>query len=301
MEAGSWQVGDVRISRVVESEVRMPPRGLMGEATAEAMAAHAGWLKPHFLDDDGQVTLCIQALVVESGDLRVLVDTCVGDRDVPGFDAFSNDVNPFLERLEAAGHSPADIDIVLCTHLHFDHVGWNTMKVGDAWVPTFPNARYLFARAEWEHWSEEPDSPFVGSLDECVRPVIDAGLADLVDVDHRIDERVSLQPTPGHTPGHVSVRIESGGALAFITGDMTHHPVQWAEPDWKMMADSDAAEASATRKRVAAELISSGSLVIGTHYASPTAGWLEEGPGGVRFVTRRSGDASTNDADGERT
>ena len=273
----SWKIGRVQVTRVVESELALPAEGLLPEATKEALAPHVSWLAPHFLHADGQITLAIQALIVESQGKKILVDTCVGEREVPGFPS-PDGSNPFLARLVEAGFPRESIDVVLCTHLHFDHVGWNTMRENGAWVPTFPNARYLFARIEYEHWQAETEAgrgqEYAFCFDDAVRPVMDAGLADLVETDHAITEEVRFEATPGHTPGHVAVRIASDGVDGLITGDLTHHPVQWAEVDWKMPADSDSAAAAVTRRRLIAEHADRSTLVIGTHYAAPTAGRL---------------------------
>jgi glyoxylase-like metal-dependent hydrolase (beta-lactamase superfamily II) len=280
----AWSVGAVAVTRVVEHEVRLPLTGLLPEATPTALARHRAWLEPHFLHADGSVTLSIHGLVVESGGRRILVDSCVGGRKLPGFENLAGG-RPFLDELSAAGFPPPSIDVVLCTHLHFDHVGWNTRREGERFVPSFPNARYLFARAEWEHWEREPASPYTVSIDEAVRPVIAAGQADLVDTAHVIAPEVRLEPSPGHTPGHVCVRIESRGERALVTGDATHHPVQWAEPDWRMVADVDPVQAVATRKRLLAEH-EGDTLVIGTHYAPPCAGRLARGSQGIEFRAR---------------
>jgi glyoxylase-like metal-dependent hydrolase (beta-lactamase superfamily II) len=281
----SWKVGGVAITRVAESCNPLPPTGLYPAATPEALAPHADWLRPHFLDENGNFLLSIHALVVESRGKRILVDTCVGEHVLPGFPSMGNPA--FLQDLAAAGFPRSSIDTVLCTHLHFDHVGWNTMKVDGRWVPTFPGARYLFARAEWEHWKGRTDTGYARTLDDAVRPILDAGLADLVETDHRVTDEVWLEPTPGHTPGHVSVRISSRGEDAFITGDMTHHPVLWAEPDWGMDADSDSKEAARSRRRVIAEHADRPVLVIGTHYAPPTAGRIVTVGGRTRFAAHR--------------
>ena len=279
----SWSVGDVRITRIVENEVPFELAGLLPEATPEALARHRRWLAPHFLNPDGSVTLSIHALVVESCAKRILVDTCVGPHRMEGYESLSAGGRPLLSDLEAAGFAPGSFDVVLCTHMHFDHVGWNTVLEGGRYVPAFPSARYLFARAEWEHWSREPANQFTPTFDACVRPIVDAGRADLVEPVHRITPEVRLEPTPGHTPGHVSVVIESKGRHAFVTGDMTHHPVQWAEPAWKMVADLDSEQAVATRRRIGAACAAQRALVIGTHYASPCAGTLVLEDGGMVF------------------
>lgn len=282
----SWKIGEVTVTRVVETQAALPPEGLLPDATPEALAPHLGWLLPGFLDEDGNLVLSIHALVIEAGARRILVDTCIGEHAIPGFEMLGTN-GGFLEELASAGFPRESIDTVLCTHLHFDHVGWNTMKHGDRWVPTFPNARYLFARKEWEHWRSEEDSVFAPTLQDAVRPILDAGLADLVDTDHRVCDEVRLEPTPGHTPGHVSVCIEAGGDRALITGDMTHHPVQWAEVDWKMGADTDSQAAAATRRRMIEQHADSDTLVIGTHYAAPCAGHITRGEAGVWFRAKR--------------
>ena len=283
----SWTVGDVRITRIAESEHALSATGMFAEATKETLARYRDWLEPHFVDESGNLRISIHALVVESDGQRILVDTCVGDRKLPGYENLCPDTPRFLEDLAAAGFPRESIDRVLCTHMHFDHVGWNTMQQGERRVPTFPNARYLFARVEWEHWSSQEGRALVPSLDDAVGSVIDAGLADLVETDHRITPEVRIVPTPGHTPGHVSVCIESAGEQAFITGDMVHHPVQWAHPEWVMHADTDPRGAVATRERVRDERSGADTLVIGTHYAPPCAGRIERDGEGWRFVARR--------------
>lgn len=282
----SWTLGEVTVTRIVENEASLPLTGLIPEATVEALERHREWLSPDFLDADGNITLSVHALVIEAPGRRILVDTCVGDQVVPGFEMLTP--NPrFLDDLSAAGFPRESIDTVLCTHLHFDHVGWNTMPAGGKRVPTFPNARYLFARVEWEHWQGETHPAFAPTLDACVKPLVEAGLADLVETDHRLCDEVWLEPTPGHTPGHVAVRIASGREQALITGDMTHHPVQWAELDWRMPADTDSIQAATTRRRVLAEHANRPTLVIGTHYAPPCAGHLVRDASGPRFRARR--------------
>jgi glyoxylase-like metal-dependent hydrolase (beta-lactamase superfamily II) len=279
----SWTIGDVKITRVEESVAPVAPSGLLPKSTPEGMAAHRSWLAPHFLDGDGNLLLSIHSLVVEADDRCMLIDTCIGSRPVPNYDALSNRDSPLMRNLEAAGFPPSGFDTVVCTHLHFDHVGWNTRLEDGTWVPTFPNARYLFGRVEWEHWDGNPTAGYAVTLEDAVRPLVDGGQADLVEVDHKISDSVWLEPTPGHTPGHVAVRISSNGKEALITGDLTHHPVQWAEPDWGAAPDSDPAESEATRRRLIKEHADTPTLIIGTHYAPPTAGRLVHRDGGVRF------------------
>jgi glyoxylase-like metal-dependent hydrolase (beta-lactamase superfamily II) len=255
------------------------------------VASHSSWLRPHFVDDDGNLVLSIHAFGVTAGDRRIIIDTCIGnDRRIPGMEAL-NLQTPFLEDLAAAGFPREEVDTVICTHLHFDHVGWNTMLVDGKWVPTFPNARYLLCRDEWAHWSTASgDTGYAVTLDDAVRPVVDAGLADLVPPDHRVTDEIRLELTPGHTPGHVAVHLESGGDHALITGDLAHHPVQWAEPQWFADPDTDRAQSEATRRRLLEEHAGTDLLVIGTHFAPPCAGRLVADGNGYRFEAVAAGD-----------
>jgi glyoxylase-like metal-dependent hydrolase (beta-lactamase superfamily II) len=187
--------------------------------------------------------------------------------------------------LATAGFPAESIDSVMCTHLHVDHVGWNTRLVNGKWVPTFPNARYLFGRKEWEHWSSAQALNRDGDvMGDSVRPIIDAGLAELVDMRHALTPEVRLEPTPGHTPGHVSVRISSRGEDAVITGDLMHHPLQCAEPDLANNYDVDAAGARRTRREFLARYSNKRMLVLGTHFAPPTGGWVVDAEQAWRFA-----------------
>jgi glyoxylase-like metal-dependent hydrolase (beta-lactamase superfamily II) len=283
MKPLTWQIGDVRITRIVEHEMSFPLAGLLAEAVPEALSRHRHWLAPSYLDDDGNCTLSIHALLVESCGRRIVVDTCIGEHRDSSFGSFELTPGPFLDDIAAAGFPRESVDVVLCTHMHFDHVGWNTLRMGDRFVPTFPNARYLFAREEWEHWSALSERAFAEPFDETVTPILEAGLADRVETNHRVTDEVTLVPTPGHTPGHVSVAIESAGQRALITGDATHHPVQWAEPDWGVHADADPALAAATRRRLTREYENGPTCIIGTHYPAPCSGRIVSGAAGVRF------------------
>jgi len=277
-----WTIGDVTVTKVVEMVQSIPVVGLLPAATADEIARHTAWLRPHFLDDEGMTDLSIHSLIVESGGRTILVDTCVGDREIPGMPGLRGPVE-FPDRLAGAGFPVEAIDVVCCTHLHFDHVGWNTRLEDGRWVPTFPNARYLFCRSEYDHWIVEPGG-YALNIADTVTPIVDAGLADLVEPDHRLTDEVRLVPTPGHSPGHVSVLIESGGQQALITGDATHHPVQWAEPGWGMSGDWDGEMGGETRRRLRAEHGPAGTLILGTHYAAPSAGRIVGSGDDWRFV-----------------
>jgi glyoxylase-like metal-dependent hydrolase (beta-lactamase superfamily II) len=266
-------LGRLRIAAVVERAGPTRPTWLLPDAVPEAVERHRPWLAPYFLDDKGRFLQTIQAFVVEAPGLRMIVDTCVGnDKDRGGRAPFHMMRTAFLDDLAAAGFPPESIDVVLCTHLHVDHVGWNTRLENGRWVPTFPRARHLFARREWEHWSTEDDDDTKRIMGDSVRPVLDAGIAELVETDHRISDAIWLEPTPGHTPGHVSVRLASGGLEAVITGDLMHHPIQMAEPQWETPFDSDPEHAKRTRRAFCDRYADGPVTVLGTHFHHPTAG-----------------------------
>jgi len=233
------------------------------------------------MDAQGNLIMSIHALVVDTGNRRIIVDTCIGNDKQRPIPAWSNLQTSFLQDLDSAGYPRESIDTVLCTHLHVDHVGWNTMLVDNQWVPTFPNARYLLAEKEWRHWDSVGGDPMNAELlNDSVRPVLAAGLVDLVDWEHEVCEGVRLAPTPGHTPGHVSIHIESGGEKALITGDWIHHPCQMTRTDWCSSADHDQHQARATRETLLENYTDKPVLIIGTHFATPTAGRVKRLPQG---------------------
>ena len=270
-----WKVGDVTITRVVEMEVAGGSKFILPDATREACQP-LDWMAPHFMDADGNLIMSIHALVVDTGDRRIVVDTCIGNDKQRSIPNWSNLQTSFLSDLEAAGYPRESIDTVLCTHLHVDHVGWNTMLVDGEWIPTFPNARYLLAEKEFEYWNGAgADELNSGVMDDSVAPVVEAGLVDLVDWEHQVCPEVSLKPTPGHTPGHVSILIRSEGQSALITGDCFHHPCQMSRVDWCSSADFDQRAGQATREKFLEEYSESEVLIIGTHFATPTAGHVK--------------------------
>lgn len=270
-----WRIGDVKITRIVELEIAGGSKFILPDATPEACLAY-DWLQPHFMDADGNLIMSVHALIVDTGERRIVVDTCIGndkERNVPNW---NNLQTSFLQDLTDAGYPRESIDTVMCTHLHVDHVGWNTMLVDGKWVPTFPNARYLVAEKEWAYWDANEDEKTYGPvLADSVRPVVAAGVVDFVSETHQVCDEVCLEPTPGHTPGHVSVHITSKGQEALITGDCIHHPVQMSRTDWCSSADYDQGQGLATREGLLKKYVDGDVLIIGTHFATPTAGHIK--------------------------
>lgn len=272
-ETQSWKVGSARVTSIVEAEtVGIPPMFFFPAATPESILQHE-WASEHYIDAAGNVSLRVQAYVVETGGKLVVVDPCIGNGKKRMMPFWSEQNWPFMDRFRAAGFDPADVDLVVYTHLHVDHVGWGTHKVDDRWVPTFPTARHLFVGPELEYFRSVLDEGDNRDIDEdSIAPIFDAGLADLVEIDADLGLGLRLQPTVGHTPGHASLWIESGGDAALVTGDFIHHPVQCSDPSLGFVADADSAQAEATRRGMLTRLGSEGHLTFGTHFAAAPAG-----------------------------
>lgn len=266
-----WQVGSVTITQLVELTTASLGPYLLPQATPEALE-RLSWIDP-FVDEERRIILSMHSLILESAGSLIMVDTCIGNDKARSYPRWNQMQTDYLARLQAAGFRPEQFDTVLCTHMHVDHVGWNTRLVDGVWQPTFSNARYLYAEEEWAHWREEPQE-YGPVIEDSVQPIFDAGLADLVRVDHRVTDEVWLEPTPGHTPGHVSVHIASDGEEAVITGDMIHHPCQIAHADWSSTADWDQGLSHRTRAAFLKRYADRPVLVIGTHFAAPTAGHI---------------------------
>jgi glyoxylase-like metal-dependent hydrolase (beta-lactamase superfamily II) len=279
-----WRIGSVTVTKIVEIEATGGFRFVLPQATREAVLPMR-WLQPHFMDEQGRLKTSVHALLVETPSQRILVDTCLGnDKQGRAVPTWNNLQGSFLRDLSAAGCSRESIDTVVCTHLHVDHVGWNTMLIDGRWVPTFPRARYVMGNEEFDYWRDQREwAEQVIVFSDSVAPVFDAGLVDLVDSDHRVCDEVRLEPTRGHTPGHVSVRITSGGEDALITGDMLHHPCQMARTDWAATVDYDKRQSTSTRETVFAALAGTRTLVIGTHFAGASAGHVVRDGDGYRL------------------
>ena len=278
-------LGRLRVSAVVERAGPTRPTWLLPDATPEALERHREWLAPHFLDERGRLLQSIHAFVVRAPGLTALVDTCVGnDKDRGGQAPFHMMRTNFLEDLRAVGVPPESVDLVICTHLHVDHVGWNTRWDGARWVPTFPRARYLFAGEEWEFWKWEAASgrePY-GCIADSVVPVVEAGQAELVSATHAVDPWLTLEPSRGHTPGHVSVRLRTRAGEAVFSGDVMHRTVQVAEPQWSSRFCRDPHAAAATRREFVERHADSGVLVLPAHFPRP--GRIVRDGAGHRFV-----------------
>ena len=265
-----WQIGSATVTRVVELESESIGSYILPEATPEELL-QIPWLRP-FQTSDGKPIMSFHSLVIEADESVIVVDTCIGNDKPRNYPRWNRMQTSFLADFAEAGFARETVDAVVCTHMHVDHVGWSTMRRDEKFVPTFGRARYLYARDEWRHWRgvEEPEEGPI--IEDSVQPIFDAGLADLVDSNHQVSESVRLTPTPGHTPGHVSVEISSRGERGVITGDIFHHPCQIARADWCATADLSQTEALATRRQFLENVADTPTLVIGTHFSAVTAG-----------------------------
>ena len=281
------QLGEVTIARVLEMNTpEFDPYEFFPETTLEDWEPHLYWLQPHAMDPiSGKLVFPMQSYVVQSKHHTILIDSCVGNhKERPFLPKWHQKTDTtYIDNLAKLGLTPEDIDIVMCTHLHPDHVGWNTKLVDGRWVPTFPNAEYVFSRKEFDYWKEFNERRPLDHLIDSVLPIEAAGQAKLVANDHAVDDSVWLESTPGHTPDHFSVRLASAGSDAVFTGDMIHSPIQTHFPEWAARPDYKTDIAGATRRAFLEKYCDSGVLVCTMHFPLPSAGLIVSDGNAYRF------------------
>ena len=268
-----FKLGEVEITRVVEiPRSTYPTADMLPGSDAGVIARHrAGWLAPFYDESTGDLGSRIQSYVVRTPDETVLIDACVGNGKARENPLWNMRKGTWLDDLRAASVAPDAVDYVICTHMHVDHVGWNTVRVGGRWVPTFPNARYVFVGEEWEFWNHEREEgrDHDGCIDDSVLPIVEAGRATLVDTKAAIGKYLRFEPTPGHTPGHASVRLTTTAGDAVFSGDLMHRVVQVAEPQWSSRFCNDMAAAAKTRRAFVERHADSGTLICAAHFPTP--------------------------------
>ena len=286
------QVGNIEVSQIVETEAPFKaPLEFFPECTTDMLDTQKSWLQPRFLDPvSGQLIFAIQSYLLQTKHHNILIDSCVGEHKTR---AYSPDWNlrsntSYLARLAATGLSPDSIDYVLCTHLHPDHVGWNTKLVDGRWVPTFRNAKYLFSKTEHEFWKtkslKHPTKYDDGCFQDSVLPIEEAGQALIVPDNHSLNDEVALSPSPGHTPGHTSVTLQSNGEHAVFSGDLMHSVLQCVYPDLVSQACFDKELARQTRKRFLQLACESQTQVFTAHFPSPSNGYIKPSGETYSFV-----------------
>ena len=240
-----------------------------------------------FRDASGLLIITIQSFLIRQNGLTVLVDACGGNDKERARPHFHRRSWPWLETLRSAGVAPEDIDIVLCTHLHVDHVGWNTRLDNGRWVPTFPNARYLIAHREWDYWRAAGPAALARTgdyLTDSVLPIFKAGQVDLIGDEHMLASDIALEAAPGHTPGLTLVRLGGGRQEAILCSDLMHHPLQVRYPTWSTRFCTDPDQARLTRVEFFKKHADSGRLVFPTHFPTPTGGTIARDGAGYDFV-----------------
>jgi glyoxylase-like metal-dependent hydrolase (beta-lactamase superfamily II) len=288
-------IGDVRVTRIEEQMgPGFPAKDFFPEFDADTFAAEGHWLAPsYYQPESGRLMTSIHSWLLRTGKHTILVDACSGNhKPRPGMPRFDMLNTQYLERLREAGVEPEEIDFVMCTHLHVDHVGWNTRLLDGRWVPTFPRARYLMGQIEYEHWEQQhrlkPERPVNhGSFEDSVLPVVAAGQAEFVKADHCLfdDPSAGLRfvPAPGHTIGNMMIDLRGGQDHAVMSGDVIHHPIQCAAPWLANAADFDPAAALATRLNLLRRLADTPSFLLTGHFPAPTAGRVVSHGDAFRF------------------
>jgi glyoxylase-like metal-dependent hydrolase (beta-lactamase superfamily II) len=279
------RTGDVTVHRIVEQETAfLPALDVIPGLNPELLEENRHWMEPGALDSKGFLVLCFQSYVLRTPHHVILVDSCIGNHkprpNRPKWHNKADDV--YMTALAAAGLRVEDIDIVMCTHLHADHVGWNTRLENGRWVPTFPNARYVFTAAEYAHWTAVNAKTPVPPFNDSVLPIVEAKRADMVSGDHHIDDLVWLSPTPGHTPGHVAVSFGRDGADGVISGDLMHSPLQARYPELSIVFDIDPAQAAVMRRKFLEHYCDSSTLCCPAHFPSPSWGHIKRWGNGFR-------------------
>jgi glyoxylase-like metal-dependent hydrolase (beta-lactamase superfamily II) len=279
-----FQIPGMEIHRVVETtHATGPAREFLPNLSAEMLAENRGWMQPDALSADDEIILCFQAFVLRTAHHVILVDSCVGndkERARPHWNRKTD--TAWMTALHAAGVTPEQVDFVLCTHLHVDHVGWNTRLENGRWVPTFPNARYLFSRKELDYWTARNAEEPLPHIVDSVLPVVAANRVDLVTSDHVLDDIVRLLPTPGHTPDHFAVELGRGRAAAVISGDLLHSPLQARPPELRMRADTDPGQGVTTRQAFLERFAETDTLCCFSHFPAPSVGHVRRWGEGFR-------------------
>lgn len=279
------QLGNVEVTRVADYYgMGLKSTEMFPAVKPEMWREHADWLIPGFYNPvEDRLQTTIHSWLVRAPGCTILIDSCIGNHKERSSQRFHMRNEPWLERLAAAGAKPEDIDFVMCTHLHADHVGWNTRLENGRWVPTFPNARYLFTSKEYERWDArradyKPTVAERNVFADSILPVVEAGQMQLVDEGYKVRDLLQVEPAPGHTPGHIKLRLHNDGHHALFSGDVIHHPVQLPYPEVYSCFDDDRVQALSTRLDMLNDCVRNDILLLPTHFAAPFACHVRENP-----------------------
>jgi glyoxylase-like metal-dependent hydrolase (beta-lactamase superfamily II) len=268
--------GDLTIHRIIEQETTfLPALEMLPGLTPELLAENRAWMREAgAIDASDVLRLCFQSYIVKTPHHTILVDSCVGnDKPRPLRPKWNMKTDgTYMRALAMAGFSVDDIDYVMCTHLHVDHVGWNTRLENGRWLPTFPNARYIFAKTEFDYWTEQHVKTLVPPFGDSVLPIVEAKRAEIVRDDYEIGDHARILPTPGHTPGHVAFAFGRGRDTAVVSGDLMHTPLQARYPELSPKFDVDPAKAAVTRRNFLERYCDTDTLCCTAHFPSPSSG-----------------------------
>lgn len=273
LRLGRWQID----ATVELAAFPMPFAEFLPASRSELIAAQSDWLQPHCMDSPARCgILSFHTWVLRNGKQTLLVDTCMGnDKEPGGHPLFHRLKTGWMRGLEALGVTPESVDYVMCTHMHGDHVGWNTRLREGKWVPTFPRARYVFAKREFEHreaaWQSYPGRD-LGVFADSILPVMQTGQVMLVEADHDLDGLLQLEPAPGHTPGNVIIHLREAAGRAVLSGDVLHHPIQVTYPEWSSAFCEDPVGSASYRAKFVEQHADLGTLILPAHFPAPTAG-----------------------------
>lgn len=287
------RIGQFSIDRVLESQGAFAAVDfVLPGVDLQKLQEQESWLVPRFLNEQRQLMMSFHSFVLRTPRYNILIDTCVGnDKERPQRLGWHRQQYPYLQALAQVGLVPEQIDFVCCTHLHADHVGWNTCLRDGQWVPTFPKARYVFSSAEYKHWesahrhalAQGQPVPNHGSFADSVLPVVDAGQAMMVEGGHDLDAGVRLEPAHGHTPGSCVLHARSGGEHAVFTGDILHTPVQLVDLSWSSRFCHDAQQAARVRHDLVHQVADTSTLLMAAHFPNPVAGRVVSHSHGFRW------------------
>ena len=275
----TFKAGDLTIQRIIEQEASfVPALEMLPTLTPEVLAENRAWMQAaNALDANDVLLLCFQSYVVKTPHHTILIDSCIGnDKPRPGRPKWNMKTDDTYARaLAAAGISVGDIDYVMCTHLHVDHVGWNTRLENGKWVPTFPKAKYVFGKTEFDYWAGVHAKTPVPVIEDSVMPIVEAKRCEIVGDEAAIGDHVRILPTPGHTPGHSAFRLGRGKDDAVFSGDLMHSPIQTRFPEMSVKFDVDQAEAGKTRRSFLERYCDTDTLCCTAHFPSPSVGRIK--------------------------
>jgi glyoxylase-like metal-dependent hydrolase (beta-lactamase superfamily II) len=285
---GEVSLGEFAIHRISKFERAIGPAlDIFPRLNPDTLSANRAWMiRSNSMDDNDNLIMSVQGYVVRTPDHTVLIDSCIGNnKSRPSNHLYHMKVDDvFMRSLDSAGYRPDEIDLVICTHFHADHVGWNTSLTDGRWVPTFPNARYIFSKIEYDYWNELNRNASVTAFSDSIIPIVEAGIAEFVDGEAKITDYIRILPTPGHTPGHVSVAIGRDKDDFVFCGDVMHSPIQALHPDLSSKWAVNPSQSAATRRRLLEHYCGSPTFLLPSHFSASSFGTVSSKGDGFLLI-----------------